>query len=71
VVAPRRGCLADLGRSDGVLTYEPDAPNALALALCEAAHTDARPWRRRARITAQRFDWDGIARAYDRIFAGE
>jgi hypothetical protein len=53
-----------------VLAYEPDAPNALALALCEAAHTDARAWRPRARAAARRFDWDGIARAYDRIFAG-
>jgi len=70
VVAPRRGCLAELERSDGVLGYEPDAPNALALALAEAAHTDARAWRPRARAAARRFDWDGIARAYDRIFAG-
>jgi glycosyltransferase involved in cell wall biosynthesis len=70
VVAPRRGCLADLGRADGVLEYEPDAPNALLLALAEAVHTDARAWRSRARTAARRFDWDGIARAYDRIFAG-
>ena len=70
VLAPRRGCLAELDRSDGVLAYEPDAPNALALALAEAAHTDARAWRPRARAAARRFDWDGIARAYDRIFAG-
>ena len=70
VVAPRQGCLAELGRADGVLGYEPGAPNALAVALAEATHTDARAWRPRAHATARRFDWDGIARAYDRIFAG-
>ena len=70
VVAPRQGCLAELGRTDGVLGYEPGAPNGLALALAEATLTDARAWRPRAHATARRFDWDGIARAYDRIFAG-
>jgi beta-1,4-mannosyltransferase len=70
VVAPRQGCLAELGPADGVLAYDPDRPHALATALAEAAATDARPWRTRALATARRSDWDTIARAYDRIFAG-
>ena len=70
VVAPRRGCLADLDRADGLLEYEPDGPNGLLLALAEAVHTDARAWRQRAHAAARRFDWEDIARAYDRIFAG-
>jgi beta-1,4-mannosyltransferase len=70
VIAPRRGCLVELGAGDGVLGYDPDAPDALRRALSEAAALDARTWRPRANAAARRFDWDGIAGAYDRIFAG-
>ena len=71
VIAPALGCFAELGETDGVLGYGPDAPGGLAAALARAAATDAAPWRRRALATAQRTDWDEIARAYARIFAGE
>jgi beta-1,4-mannosyltransferase len=70
VIAPRRGCLAELGETDGVLGYEPRQPGALRDALARAAGLDATAWRAGALATARRADWDDIARAYDRIFAG-
>jgi glycosyltransferase involved in cell wall biosynthesis len=70
VVAPRRGCLADLDETDGVLRYEPDHPGALAHALLHATRLDAHCWRPRALAAARRADWGDIARAYARIFAG-
>jgi len=70
VIAPRRGCLADLDETDGVLRYEPDQPGALAHALRHATRLDARGWRSHALAAARRADWGEIARAYARIFAG-
>jgi glycosyltransferase involved in cell wall biosynthesis len=71
VIAPRRGCLAELGEDDGVLGYEPDVPGALGTALACATTLDAAAWRPRALATARRADWDDIGRAYERIFVGD
>jgi len=70
VIVPRLGCLVELADAGGVVAYDPDDPRALAAALTRAASLDARAWRPRALATARRFDWQTIARAYDRIFAG-
>jgi len=69
VIAPRRGCLAELAAHRCGLAYSPDEPAALARALGEAIRTDTRPLRARALETARALDWDEIARAYARIFA--
>jgi glycosyltransferase involved in cell wall biosynthesis len=70
VIAPRRGCLADLGEDDGVLGYEPDVPGALGAALARATTLDAVAWRPRALAAARRADWGDIALAYERVFVG-
>jgi glycosyltransferase involved in cell wall biosynthesis len=71
VIAPRRGCLAELTEADGVLGYDPDEPDALGAALARARATDAAAWRPRALAAARRADWRDIGQAYDRIFAGD
>lgn len=70
VIAPRRGCLAEMGEDDGVLGYDADVPGALGDALARATRLDAAAWRPRALATARRADWTDIARAYERVFAG-
>jgi len=70
VIAPRRGCLADMDERDGVLRYAPERPGALGAVLRDATRRDARAWRPRALAAARRADWGDIARAYARIFAG-
>jgi glycosyltransferase involved in cell wall biosynthesis len=70
LIAPRRGCLADLGDDEGVLGYEPDVPGALGAALAQATRLDPNAWRPRALAAARRADWDDIALAYERVFVG-
>jgi glycosyltransferase involved in cell wall biosynthesis len=70
VIAPRRGCLAELGEGEGMLAYDPDVPGALGVALAQATRIDAVAWRPRALAAARRADWGDIARAYERIFVG-
>jgi beta-1,4-mannosyltransferase len=70
LIVPRRGCLGEFAEVGCAIAYDPDEPGALGAALARALGSDARALRRCALETARANDWDTIARAYARIFAG-
>jgi glycosyltransferase involved in cell wall biosynthesis len=64
IVAPRRGCLGELGSSGAAILYGPDEPDALAEALRRALASDATAAGERAARLARAASWDTIARRH-------
>ncbi|MFC6835026.1 glycosyltransferase family 4 protein [Halomarina ordinaria] len=62
VVAPRRGCVAELVDDEGGFAYDPSAPNALRDALRTAAAADLAGMGAYNYEKVRQFDWDSIAR---------
>jgi beta-1,4-mannosyltransferase len=71
VIAPALGCLPETLPADASFLYDPDAPDALAGALQQAAGADLAAMGTRARSYADGLDWSAIAVETARLYRGD